>query len=104
MLGQTFGLVALIVSFAIARPSHAEPKREFRIGTGGVGGTYYPIGQIVAEILNLSRDVRAQAVTSPGSIENVEAVLAGWMESAFVQSDIAYWAYIGRGIFEGKGN
>ena len=103
MLGRTFGLVALIVSFAIAPPSYAEPKREFRIGTGGVGRTYYPIGQIVAGILNLSPDVRAQAVTSPGSIENVEAVSAGWMESAFVQSDIAYWAYTGRGIFEGKG-
>ncbi|MEM9441933.1 MAG: TAXI family TRAP transporter solute-binding subunit, partial [Pseudomonadota bacterium] len=33
---------------------------------------------------------------------NVEAVVSGQLDSGFSQSDVAYWAYTGTGIYEGK--
>jgi TRAP transporter TAXI family solute receptor len=45
----------------------------------------------------------AIAQSSNGSVANVEAVGSGALESGFAQSDIAYWAYTGTGIFEGQG-
>ncbi|MEM7045444.1 MAG: TAXI family TRAP transporter solute-binding subunit, partial [Pseudomonadota bacterium] len=44
----------------------------------------------------------ATAQSSGGSVENVEAVAAGTLDSGFAQSDIAYWAYSGTGRFEGR--
>ncbi len=34
---------------------------------------------------------------------NINAIKSGVLESGFSQSDVAYWAYTGTGIYEGKG-
>ncbi|HEX3209240.1 MAG TPA: TAXI family TRAP transporter solute-binding subunit, partial [Geminicoccaceae bacterium] len=95
----------------------AQEMRFFRIGTGGVAGTYYPIGGLIADIISSPPGARpcerggscgvpglvAIAQSSNGSVANVDAIQSGELESGFVQSDIAYWAYTGTGIFEGKG-
>jgi uncharacterized protein len=44
----------------------------------------------------------ASAVSSRGSVDNVNAVLSGLRDSGFAQSDVAYWAYTGTGTMEGK--
>ena len=44
----------------------------------------------------------ATSVTSNGSVANVAAIAAGSAQSGFVQSDIAYWAYNGTGIYSGR--
>jgi TRAP transporter TAXI family solute receptor len=94
----------------------AQDARFFRIGTGGIGGTYYPIGGIIASAISSPRGSRscdeggscgvqglvAIAQTSNGSVANVEAVATGRLDSGFVQSDIAYWAYTGTGTFRKK--
>ena len=95
---------------------HAEDLRFLRIGTGGVAGTYYPIGGLVAGIISNPPGSRpcekggscgvpgliATAQSSDGSVANVEAVASGQLDSGFSQSDVAYWAYRGTGIYEGK--
>jgi TRAP transporter TAXI family solute receptor len=95
---------------------HAEDLRFLRIGTGGVAGTYYPIGGLVAGIISNPPGSRpcekggscgvpgliATAQSSDGSVANVEAVASGELDSGFSQSDVAYWAYTGTGIYEGK--
>jgi TRAP transporter TAXI family solute receptor len=45
----------------------------------------------------------AIAQSSNGSVANVNSIKSGELESGFVQSDVAYWAYTGTGIFEGQG-
>lgn len=84
-----------------------------RIGTGGVAGTYYPIGALVAAIISNPPGSRpcerggscgvpgliAVAQASDGSVANVEAIQSGALETGFAQSDVAYWAYSGEGIF-----
>ncbi|MCL4143442.1 UNVERIFIED_CONTAM: hypothetical protein GTU68_037402 [Idotea baltica] len=77
----------------------------FTIGTGGTAYTYYPVGG--------SRDCEeggscgvegliASAVSSRGSVDNVNAINSGLRNSGFAQSDVAYWAYTGTGTMEGK--
>jgi hypothetical protein len=45
----------------------------------------------------------ATAVASNGSVANVNAIVSGAAESGFSQADVAFWAYTGTGVFEGKG-
>lgn len=96
-----YGAVSLVALGMAGGPAHAQAKF-FRIGTGGTGGTYYPIGGLVANAIS-SDKVNASAVASNGSVANVNAIVGGASESGFVQADVATWAYTGTGIYEGKG-
>ena len=105
-----------ILGAAIATPVAAQDIKFFRIGTGGTAGTYYPIGGLLANAISNPPGSRpceqggscgvpglvATAVASNGSVANINAIVGGAMESGFSQSDVAYWAYTGTGVFEGK--
>jgi len=85
-------------------------------GTGGTAGTYYPVGGLIANAISNPPGSRAcneggscgvpglvaSAVASNGSVANINAIGGGSMESGFTQSDVAYWAYTGTGVYEGK--
>ena len=73
----------------------------FRIGTGGTGGTYYPIGGLIANAISTDT-LNASAVATNGSVANINGIVGGSMESGFTQADVASWAYTGTGIYEGK--
>jgi uncharacterized protein len=110
---------ALLAWFGVAStgPARAQDMQFFRIGTGGVAGTYYPIGGLIADIISNPPGARpcekggscgvpglvAIAQSSNGSVANVDAIQSNALESGFVQSDVAYWAYSGTGIYEGQG-
>ncbi|MBM3601317.1 MAG: TAXI family TRAP transporter solute-binding subunit [Alphaproteobacteria bacterium] len=76
-------------------------QKFFRIGTGGTGGTYYPIGGLIANAIS-TPTLNASAVATNGSVANVNGIVGGSMESGFSQADVNYWAYTGTGIYEGK--
>ncbi len=46
--------------------------------------------------------LEATEVATNGSVANVNGIAGGSLESGFSQSDVAYWAYTGTGIYEGK--
>ncbi|MFN7193021.1 MAG: TAXI family TRAP transporter solute-binding subunit [Rhodospirillales bacterium] len=95
--------LALTGSFAFAGSSaFAQAPAFFRIGTGGTAGTYYPIGGLIANAISTPPQVISTAVASNGSVANVNAIVSGAAESGFTQADVAFWAYSGTGIFEGK--
>jgi TRAP transporter TAXI family solute receptor len=73
----------------------------FRIGTGGTGGTYYPVGGLIANAISTST-LNASAVATNGSVANVNGIVGGSMESGFSQADVNVWAYTGTGLYEGK--
>jgi len=103
------------VWMAAGQPAAAEQLSLFRIGTGGIGGTYYPIAGLVAQAISnpagtCEEDescgvpgLVAVAQSSSGSVANVKDIAAGRVESGFVQSDVAFWAYTGVNAFEGDG-
>ena len=76
-------------------------QRFFRIGTGGTGGTYYPVGGMIANAIS-TPTVNVSAVATNGSVANVNGIVGGSMESGFSQADINAWAFTGTGIYEGK--
>lgn len=101
-LAVVLGSAALAAGLAVA-----QTPAFFRIGTGGTAGTYYPIGGLIANAISGNNGgvdgLVATAVASNGSVANVNAIQAGSSESGFSQSDVAYWAYTGTGLYEGKG-
>ena len=98
-------------------PALSQTPEFFRIGTGGVDGTYFPIGSLIAEgITGVGKDADcapsdgcgvagliAVPQVSNGSVANVEGVAAGELEAGLAQADVVEWAYSGIEIFETKG-
>jgi TRAP transporter TAXI family solute receptor len=111
------GGIAAWAGHAVAQqPSVAPEMRFFRIGTGGLGGVYYPVGGMLALAISNPPGSRpcdkggscgvpgvvAVAQSSHGSVSNVQAIAAGTLDSGFAQADVAFWAFTGTGIFTGK--
>lgn len=106
-------LAVLALAGTAAETTASEEITFFRIATGGVGGTYYPVGGLIAQAISNPPGSRpcnrggscgvpglvAVAQSAHGSVANIAAVAAGDVESAFAQSDIAYWAHTGTGIY-----
>ncbi|KOF53592.1 MULTISPECIES: TAXI family TRAP transporter solute-binding subunit [unclassified Achromobacter] len=91
-----------LAAAAIGLSGAAQAQQFFRIGTGGTAGTYYPVGGIIANAISQPGKLIATAVASNGSVANINGILGGSFEAGFTQSDVAYWAYSGTGIFDGK--
>jgi TRAP transporter TAXI family solute receptor len=94
-----------------------EPEITYlRIGTGATSGTYFPVGGLIANAISNPPGSRpcerggscgvpgliAVAQSTHGSVENVDSIAAGRLESALSQADVAYWAYTGQWIYLGK--
>jgi hypothetical protein len=94
--------MAAVVAAVAASGSVSAQQKFFRIGTGGTAGTYYPIGGLLANAISQPPNLVLTAVASNGSVANVNAILGGSLESGFSQADVAYWAYTGTGIWQGK--
>ena len=94
----------------------AQELKLIRIGTGSTGGTYFPVGGLIASAISNppgSRDcdvggscgvpgLIAAAVSTQGSVQNVTDVADGTLDMALTQADVAYSAYFGKGIFAGE--
>ncbi|MDZ5646517.1 TAXI family TRAP transporter solute-binding subunit [Nitrospirillum sp. BR 11828] len=98
------------------RAPRAESIRFLTIGTGTAGGTYFPIGGILANAISNPPGspgcdrggscgvpgMIAVAQTTSGAVENVEALRTGRYETGLVQADIGFLAYKGKGPYAGK--
>ena len=107
---------AAIFSSALATSALAQDIKFFTIGTGGTAFTYYPVGGVIANAISKPPGSRecgqggscgvdgliASAVSSRGSVDNVNAIISGLRNSGFAQSDVAYWAYTGTGTMDGQ--
>ena len=105
-----------LAAINLTSPLQADSLKFFRIGTGGVGGTYYPIGGMIAHAISNPPGARpcdqggscgppglvVIAQSANGSVANVRDIQRGSLESGFVQSDVAHWAYTGTGTFSGN--
>jgi uncharacterized protein len=95
-------LVLLALAVACAGAS-AAGKVFLNIATGGTAGTYFPLGGAMAEIINKNvADVNATAVTSGASVANINMLATDEVQMAFVQNDIAYYAFNGVEMFKDK--
>ena len=115
------GVAALgLIAFAangIAQSFDAPQRIAFQISTGSTTGSYFPLGQLLAQLLSHPPGVgRCQAAdvcgpaglivstrASEGSIANVIAVNSGNVSSGIVQTDVAALAVAGKGPFTRTG-
>ena len=89
------------------QPAVAPEMRFFRIGTGGLGGVYYPVGGVLALAISNPPGSRpcdkggscgvpgvvAVAQSSHGSVANVQAIAAGTPEAESPVLDWSFWAW-----------
>jgi TRAP transporter TAXI family solute receptor len=86
--------VAVAAAGACREAPPAEQPTTVSIATGGTGGVYFPLGTTLAQIYNARiPGVRAAAVATVASVFNVEAIERRKADIAFVQGDVAYFAY-----------
>ena len=110
MKGITICLIlsVLLASILIATtPAALRAQTHFvTIGSGDTTGVYYPTGLIIAKMINEKRDeygVRAAVESTRGSVFNVNAIMAGYLEFGLVQSDKQYEAVNGLAEWTKKG-
>ena len=74
---------------------------ELSLLTGGTGGTYFPLGGELANIIQDETDIEsANAQSSGASVENMQTLQDGDADIAFTQTDIAAYATKGELMFE----
>lgn len=97
-------IVTLFMVYGLVMaPQCLAGKQFFAIATGGTGGTYYPLGGVLAQALTTKvPDVIITAQSGNASTANLNLIRSHSIESAFVQNNTAYQAYNGMDHFKGK--
>ena len=107
---------AALAATLIAGAASAQEMKFFRIGTGGAGGTYFPIGGIIANAISNPPGSRAcedggncgvpglvaMAQSTNASAHNVNAIQAGQMEAGLSGAATLHFAYKGIEAFDGN--
>ncbi len=112
--------LALCLLFAALGTGSAQPLPQritFQISTGSTGGTYFPVGELIAGLISHPSGAQrcektrlcgpagliATARTSDGAVANVLSVDTGASSSGLAQSDVVAAAIAGRGAFKKAG-
>lgn len=83
----------------------ADQKQFISIGTAKVGGTWYPLGAGIAEVLNKNiPGVQATAEETNGAVNNVQLINDGKIEVGLSDPGTSLDSYTGQGNFEGTEN
>ena len=115
-ISKFFGVAALTTSMLSAGVAVAQDPTFFRIGTGGAGGTYFPIGGTIANGISAPPGSRACdeggqcgvpgliaiAQSTTASVFNNAAVQNGELEAGLAAADVTRSMYLGEGKFDGK--
>ncbi|MCB1833927.1 MAG: TAXI family TRAP transporter solute-binding subunit, partial [Geminicoccaceae bacterium] len=113
---RTFAGAALAVALGGVAVAQAQDMTFWRIGTGSAGGTYFPIGGIIANAISNPPGSRpceeggncgvpglvAIAQSTNASAHNVTAIQAGQLEAGLTGAATLYYAYHGIEQFEGN--
>ncbi len=109
-------VAAAAALLVLAGASHAQEMKFFRIGTGGAGGTYYPIGGLIANAISNPPGSRpcdkggscgvpglvAIAVSTNASVANMNAIHAGELDAGLAGAQSVAQGYAGEGKFVGN--
>jgi len=97
-------LVAVMALALLAIPATAAGNF-VTIVTGSTGGTYYPVGTILANHFNTvltKTGIKWSAQSSGGTAENLEMMKKGEAEMAIAMANLTGFAYTGTVRYEGK--
>ena len=114
-LGVLFA-AAIAGTMLAAGATQAQDMKFWRIGTGGAGGTYFPIGGLIANAISNPPGSRpcdkggscgvpglvAIAVSTNASVANVNAIDAGQLDAGLAGAQSVTQGYNGEGKFVGN--
>jgi len=100
-------LITTALGAALTTGAVAADRIFFAIATGGTGGTYYPLGGMLAQLISNNvvigdSKLSATAETGNASVDNSKLLGRGEVESAFAAADILDAAYKGVNQFDGE--
>lgn len=116
MIKRSLIPAAMLATAMVAGSAIAQSPTFFRIGTGGAGGTYFPIGGTIANGISAPPGARpceeggqcgvpnliAIAQSTTASVFNNAAVQNGELEAGLAAADVTRSMYLGEGKFDGK--
>lgn len=87
-------------------PKDATDNQQLRLflATGSAGGTYYALGNSIAQLWNTELDNKVEIITqsSGASVENIKRIESGEAQLIMAMNDTADDAWKGRGEFHNK--
>ena len=109
-------LAAIAGLLLLGSVGQAQQMKFWRIGTGGAGGTYFPIGGLIANAISNPpgsrpcdkggacgvKDLVAIAVSTNASVANVNAIQAGQLDAGLAGAQSVTQGYNGQGKFVGN--
>jgi len=107
---------ALVGAMLAGTAAQAQEMKFWRIGTGGAGGTYFPIGGLIANAISNPPGSRscdkggtcgvpglvAIAVSTNASVANMNAIHAGQLDAGLAGAQSVTQGYEGTGKFAGN--
>jgi uncharacterized protein len=106
MKARSWLVAAAVGAAVLTTAALAQQRLFFGIATGGTGGTYYPLGGMLAQLISNKamvdgKKISATAEAAGASVGNAKLLGNKEVESAFVAADILDAAYNGTGQFVG---
>lgn len=97
-------LVTIVAMFCVIFASSVSMAAvRLIIGTGGLSGTYYPVGGGFAKIItDHVEDMEATVQATGGGIENIRLLSAGEIDFGLATNGDSYKAFNGLEVFKGK--
>jgi len=78
---------------------------ELNVGTAGMGGAYYPMGQGLGNLVtDYVEDVSMVPVVTGGSVANPRLASDGEIDFGLTNANLAYFGYLGEGKYDKKLN
>lgn len=94
-------LLSLSAGFLLATSGAAAQAQDILIGTGSTSGVYYPAGRAICRLVARNvEDLTCKALSTAGSLANLNNVAGGALEIGLAQSDWQYHAVTGSGPAE----
>lgn len=102
---KRFTKLLIVASLVLALAAPAFAVEFVTIVTGSTGGTYYPVGTILANHFNTvlaNKGYKWSAQSSGGTAENLEMMKKGEAEMAIAMANLTGFAYTGTVRYEGN--
>ena len=106
---KKYGSLALCLLFLLGAllivPSASQAREFYRLPTAASGGSYYPMGALLASLWSdklKDKDIVVTSQSSGGSVENCNMLASGEALLGMAALDVAMGAYRGKGKFSGR--
>lgn len=94
-------LFSLLLSISLLLVACGDTETQLQLGTGSPGGTYYPLGTEIANVVSAEIDgLSVSAVSSGASVENLSMIGQGEMDLGMTVHIPAQEAVNGEGAFD----